>query len=263
MDISSIRSKRYHLRLKLLRTWVRFRYGIILLVFFAAILVFMRWVLPVVIEPRLKVFFAIDMIDVEGEFQFASRDDIANIIKHYTEKTALYEVDLHGLEAAFKQVPWIETAIADRNWPHELVIDIEETVPIAIWNKQAILSQRGDVFQPQSIEPHQGLPSLIGDESQVGIVTDMYRQASKILRQAQLRLVEIEYTNGVVWRLQVTDKQREDLHFSIVLDGEKSVRRLYRFVEHYPSLSQMTTRPEMVDLRYPTGMAISWADGTK
>ena len=148
----------------------------------------------------------------------------------------------------------------ERIWPHELLVNIEETVPIALWNNVNILSNRGDLFKPQDIELHKELPRLIGGTTHVSLVTDMYRQASKILRQAGLRLIEIEYEKGLVWNLKLEDKAREGFDFILVRDGEKSVSRLYRFVEHYPSLNRMEQMPERVDLRYPTGMAVSWND---
>ncbi len=245
-------------QLLLQTTWSRFRYGFLLLIFFGAVLVFMRWALPVVIQPRLSAFFKIENIDVAGKIEFASLQRITNVIQSHTLNKALYQVEADQLKIDLGLIPWVERIKVERVWPHQLKVSVEETVPIAIWNKDQILSHRGDLFKPQNIEVHNALPSLLGAETQVHLVTDMYRQASKILRQAHLKLYEVQYEKGFVWRLFVNDKNRQEINFEIVMDGEKSVSRLYRFIEHYPSLSQMEQSPKRVDLRYPTGMAVAW-----
>jgi cell division protein FtsQ len=242
------------------QNWYKFRYGILLLCFFAGLLVFMRWALPVVIQPRLNAFFAIEKVQVSGKIEFAPSAEIYKVLQIHIQDLALYQVDVDELGQSLAKIPWIENVAIERVWPHELLVNIEETVPIAIWNNSNILSNRGDLFEPQDIESHRELPGLIGEPTQVSLVTDMYRQASKILRQASLRLIEIEYEKGLVWNLKLEDKTRKDIEFTLVLDGEKSVSRLYRFVEHYPSLSRMDQVPERVDLRYPTGMAVSWSE---
>lgn len=240
------------------RVWSKYRYGILLLCLFAGLLVFMRWALPVVIQPRLSAFFAIENIQVAGKLEFASSLAIQDVIQDHIQDTALYEIDVERLQADLIAVPWVESAQIKRVWPHELHLTLEETVPIAVWNETQILSNRGDLFEPQNVDAHSNLPNLLGTTSQVDLITDMYRQSSKVLRQASLKLVELEYQDGLVWQLRVEDNTRAELQFTLVLDGEKSVSRLYRFIEHYPSLSRMEERPERIDLRYPTGMAVSW-----
>lgn len=240
------------------KNWDKFRYGILLLLLFAGLLVFMRWALPVVIQPRLHSFFSIEDIQVSGKIEFAPLTRINEVLQNHIDQKALYQINVQDLSVDLVAIPWIEAATIQRVWPHELVVVVEETVPIALWNRGEILSNRGDVFQPENIETHAQLPSLIGSDSQVRIVTDMYRQTSKILRQARLKLVEIEYQQGLVWHLRVEDTAREETKFTVVLDGDKSFDRLYRFVSHYQSLSQMEKKPKRVDLRYPTGMAVSW-----
>lgn len=240
------------------KNWVKFRYGILILVLFASLLVFMRWALPVVIQPRLHSFFAIEDIQVAGKIEYASINMVHQVLQQHVTQKALYQVDVSRLSEELVAIPWIETASIQRIWPHELIVTLVETVPIAVWNREEILSNRGDVFKPEKIESHAQLPSLIGADSQVRTVTDMYRQTSTILRQAQLKLVEIEYQQGLVWHLHTQDQARENDQFTIVLDGDKSFDRLYRFVSHYQSLNQMEKKPKRVDLRYPTGMAVSW-----
>ena len=211
--------------------------------------------MPVIIQPWLQDFFRIEDVRISGRIQFASSERIQETLASHLEEKALYQIDVAGLAADMLDVPWVETVQVERIWPHELVLVIEETVPIAVWNDDKILSDGGDIFKPSSIEAHKALPVLRGSDKQVHAIMDMYRQTSKILRQVNLTLVEIAYDKGLVWHLTV---EAEGDGFLLVFDGDSSFDRLYRFVNHYPSLARMKKVPQRIDLRYPTGMAVSW-----
>jgi|GEM_PF-1317616 len=233
-----------------------FKYIAFAVLFLAAVLCF-RWVFPQIIAPQIRAFFKIENVRVKAQLEFASNDAVIEVIKKHTNLIPLYKVDSIALDKALNYIPWIDGVEVHKLWPSKIDIDLKETVPIAIWNKNSIVSHKGDVFKPANIDQHKGLPRLAGDEDQVQLVMEMYRQTSNIFRRANLTLVGVTYQDGLVWDL-IVQPSSEDSPMTLIIDSEETLQRLHRFVTNYPSILKMEQTPKRVDLRYPTGMAVSW-----
>ena len=234
------------------------RFGATLLVVFSFGLGLLRWGLPVVVQPWMQSFFAIDEAKVAGDLRYASLTDIEQKMFLHTFDKALYQVKIDSLSDELEKLPWVESAKVVRVWPNVLNVQIEETVPIATWNHKQVLSSRGDVFSPADMSPHADLPSMVGKSGEELQTMAIYRQASKILRSGSLRLIEIEYQQGLVWALRVHPKALENVQFELYLNSDDGLTGLYRFIDNYVQLAEYSEYIERVDLRYPTGMAVRW-----
>lgn len=65
-------------------------------------------------------------------------------------------------------LPWVRSAIVDRQLPDKVVIEIEERVALAIWQEDgrfSVIDQDGEEIMGAAVEDHRHLPQVVGSEA--------------------------------------------------------------------------------------------------
>ena len=164
-----------------------------------------------------------------------------------------FTMNLDRARAALTQVPWVRRASLSRQWPQRLEVTIEEYLPFARWNGDALVNANGEVF---SADYDGDLPQFEGGDARAAEVTARYREWSTALAPLSLVLQEIRVSPRGSWRLRVTGSSGP---LDIELGRDEPGERLARFVAVYgrtiQTLTRAGTRVDRVDLRYRNGFA--------
>jgi len=194
----------------------------------------------------IPVILPVEEIHVLGEFKFLDADDIkakakANIVGGY------FTVDMNLIREVLAQEPWIKTVTLRRQWPASLNVSVEERTPIAYWNKDAYLSESGEVFAPASIDPELNLPVLNGPQGRHASVwrfmNVLYQEMARLnyqvvrldLDQRRAWQLVIESTDGVAETDEGSNRQAKH-SINVRLGRFDTEKRLHRFVRILPSL---------------------------
>src|SRR5690606_2034590 len=101
----------------------------------------------------------ISVINVEGDLQYIDRASVQAALAPYQQKS-LVTIDLDALRADLLAMPWVSAASVRRVWPDQLVINLDEHLPVARWGDDALLNNNGRAFTPEQIDSFQGLPQI-------------------------------------------------------------------------------------------------------
>lgn len=196
----------------------------------------------------------IQRVQVDGDFQYADRQKISNIIEPFI-KTNLHLLDVKALEEELEFEPWIRSVAITKVWPEKLLIEIVEQVPVAFWGNDRLLNNYGDIFDASLPEKKGEIPTLFHPENQGAAMIKKYLDVQKWLAALPKNigisaLIEdargswqVKLTNGLVIEVGNTDHRK----------------RLKRFVVGYTRvLMTEVSRLRKVDLRYSNGFAVSW-----
>ena len=203
----------------------------------------------------IPVILPVEEIHVLGEFKFLNADDIkakvkANIVGGY------FTVDMNLIREVLVQEPWIKTVTLRRQWPASLNVSVEERTPIAYWNKDAYLSESGEVFTPTSIDPELNLPTLNGPQGRHTSVWQFMNVLYQEMARLNYQVVRLDLDQRRAWQLviesttinrastavendegsnlQTVDSAKQTINVRLGrFDTEK---RLQRFVRILPSL---------------------------
>lgn len=186
-----------------------------------------------------------------------SRNQLELVIKNSTSGNFM-TIDLHALQTALIDLPWIRSATISRQWPPALHILLEEHVPLAYWGNTALVNTHGEVFHASVQES--SMPVFIAaDFESSSLISRNYKVFRKILQTIEQNVVEVVLTPRHSWHIRLDSGAWLKL-------GRKEIKsRLQRYIsvmhQHKHGFDQ-DGLPFYVDLRYPDGFAIGKLSGS-
>ncbi len=205
-------------------------------------------------------------IQVSGKLNFVDKNEIKALVKQNI-MGGYFTVDLAGIRALLLQKPWVKNVSLRKKWPASLNVFVEEQVPIAYWNKNAFLSEKGDVFKPADIDKRLNLPRLNGPQGQHHHVWQfmniLYRETALL----NYEVVHLNLDERRAWQLIIVEQnENRNNRIDVRLGRFDTEKRLQRFVRILPALSTEYGRAsidgfaenkiKVIDMRYPNGFAV-------
>lgn len=196
----------------------------------------------------------ISLISVQGDLQYIDRDAVQLVVQPYLDESFL-SIDLTGLRADLMDMSWVASASVKRVWPDELIIHIDEQLPVARWGKTALLNNEGRAFEPEDISRFDDLPQLNGPQRAKRRVMQNYQQFNRLLRPYGHGVAQLELRERGSWFLTTQDGIR------VLLGRDNVVEKMQRFLTvDQLVLSERRDQIARVDLRYSNSMAVAWRE---
>ncbi len=194
----------------------------------------------------------IALISVQGELQYIDHDAVQGVIQPYLQDSFL-SINLRGLQSDLAAMPWVAKASVQRVWPDQLVIHLDEQLPVARWGSNALLNNEGRAFEPDEIARFADLPQLNGPQRAKQRVMQQYQQFNRLLRPYGHGVAQLELRDRGSWFLTTQDG------IQILLGRDNVVEKMQRFLTiDQLVLSERREQIARVDLRYSNSMAVAW-----
>lgn len=201
----------------------------------------------------------ISKINVQGDLSYISQQAVQQRIAPYTA-ASFFTIDLAGMRAELEQMPWIAHAEVRRVWQDQVVIRLEEQLPVARWGDEALLNNQGQAFAPRELANYEHLPQLVGPQRAQQQVMQQYQVLSQMLRPMGFSVARLELRERGSWFL-TTGAGSSGPGIELLLGRDHLVEKMRRFIAIYDKvLKDQTTNIERVDLRYANGLAVGWRD---
>lgn len=215
-------------------------------------------VAAVVWSARLP-WFPLREVVLMNELQEVRRSDLERSLSGLLRGN-FFSVNLDALRQALERLPWVRHAEVRRQWPSGIEITVEEHRAVAHWGESGnqLVNTYGEVFAATSAHV-QELPLLSGPSGSSAEMLTRYGEFSDLLDPAGLRITRILLSPRLAWQLQLENGLRIELGRE--QQKAPTQMRLGRFVQYYPTLLEARrSRPLAVDMRYPNGFALRYAD---
>jgi cell division protein FtsQ len=138
-------------------------------------------------------------------------------------------------------------------WPDTIIIRLLEQQAIAHWQGKYLLNSEGEIFDPAENIQSDSLPWLVGNDGDAQKLLATYHQMNNALHHLGLRITKLELTERQAWTLIL------DNGMKLVLGRVDPIQQITRFVHAYNSIfGSRGTAVQLVDLRYPNGIAVRW-----
>jgi cell division protein FtsQ len=198
----------------------------------------------------------IAQVSVTGRFQRVSPLDVEQAVKARVREMGLVSVDLGAVRRAVEQLPWVDNATVERQWPRTLSIRVDEQVPAARWGANGLLNTRGELFISEARHIPAELPRLSGPRGSESEVARRYLAAQGQLVEAGMRLTAVRLDPRGSWEFDL------DNGITVRLGRRQVDERFSRFVA--AGVGQIASHANdisYVDMRYTNGFAIGWRAG--
>lgn len=191
-------------------------------------------------------------VAVEGQFQFLPKDRAMALIEKEIDGDFL-QLNLGQLKRALEQDAWVDHVYLSRRWPDTLVVKIAEQTPIARWDANGFLNQRGEIIRVTETDKLLGLPWLQGNEINAREIMQQYQDLSTLLRSRGLEILALKCDNKKSWRLTLKNDKE------IAIGREEVMEKLRRFVTVYDKfLGSVWGDVKTIDVRYSNGVSVQW-----
>lgn len=174
-----------------------------------------------------------------------------------------FTVDLEATRSAYEKLPWVRKAVVIRQWPDGLKLSLEEHEARARWRplgssavEGMLVNRQGELFSGDTLASDlKRLPQLSGPEGSAPELLQRHSEFTLALAPIQRQVETITLSPRRAWRLELDNGVRIELG----RDQERHPlsERLARFVEHYNAIAARTDKLHTIDMRYPSGFAIS------
>lgn len=198
----------------------------------------------------------ITQVSVSGRFQRVSPVEVEQAVKARVREVGLLSVDLRAVRRAVEQLPWVDSASVERQWPRALRIRVVEQVPAARWGANGLLNTRGELFISEARHIPPELPRLSGPRGSEAEVARRYLAAQGQLIEAGMRLTAVRLDARGAWEFDL------DNGITVRLGRRQVDERFQRFVS--AGVAQIAAHASdigYIDMRYTNGFAIGWRSG--
>ncbi len=196
--------------------------------------------------------FPIKTVQVKGDYHHVSPIILQNTIKPFV-KVSFFALQATALQNRLQQLPWIASANIRRIFPSTLIITLEERQPVAVWNNNALLTNKGVLFFPEKSTYPKNLPFLNGpDDDEQNLLLTM-QQINKMFYPLNLTVQQLTLSQRQSWQLVLSNGIK-------VTIGLRDIKlRLQQLAAVFPKIiGDHGDKVASIDLRYPNGIAIQW-----
>jgi cell division protein FtsQ len=208
-----------------------------------------------------RPMFTLKLIHIEGVADVQLRRVNAATVRSTALpriKGNFFTADLDAVRQAFEAVPWVRKAVVRREWPNQLIVAVEEHLPMATWGDDGkLLSAKGDVFTANLDEAEEDgdLPAFGGPGGSEKEVLARFSELQDWFAPAKLVPRGVQLSDRYAWSVQM----QNGMNVELGREQDKSTlrNRVDRLVSIYPQLAaRLQDRIESVDMRYPNGLAL-------
>lgn len=200
--------------------------------------------------------FPLTKLRVSGDMRHVDPAAVQKLLLPYARK-GFFAVELDDAQAALARLPWVESAEVSKKWPDVLEVSIHEHRPLALWDEDKLLSERGRIYPRSAMGDAlpKGLPQLGGDPRQVAEVLAFYNQTRELFAPIGLGVRELRQDARGSWSLRLSNGAQ------VLIGRQDAESRVRRFAELMPKLIAPQGRAlRRADLRYANGFALQWSE---
>ncbi len=228
--------------------------------FFIGFVAIGMWLGSVALKSMSIKLMPIRYVRIEGNFQYLDKNSLKQQLLPLV-KTGLFAADINGIQRTAKKMAWIDDVKVKRVWPDTIDIKLSEQQPAAIWGKDGVLNNRGELFKPNNIEALAYLPQLFGPPGLEKRLFNIMQGLQLALLDQSLELRRFIVNNRRSWKLMLVNGMELQLGR---IDPLQKFQRLMKSLPVLASSQQNGFETiSKIDLRYPNGFAVTWKPGAE
>lgn len=197
----------------------------------------------------------VSTLQIIGTRPYSSDLEIHQALWELSESESFFSLNVKDVQQRLQEIPWIKRVAVRRQWPNGLIIHVTDQVPVAYWNDEQLLNDKGEVFSAPVDRINQWLPHFSGPDNTSKQVLTGYRALWPLLDGEGLTLSDIALTPRQSWSVTLGNGS-----VLVLGRGNDVIRnvRMERFLKVYKHVLPHGKDIDYVDLRYDAGFAVNW-----
>ena len=218
------------------------------------------------VKPGLNNLTPVENVRIESTFKNIPLSELRQQVMSVLSG-GYFTVDIDAIRNRLLDLPWVEDVSVRRQWPSGLHIRVIEKQAVAFWGRASLLSDRGELFTPVSVDRKQPLPQLDGPEGFHQKVWAFLQKINRDTRPMNIEVNRLVLDERRAWRFNISNNSFLK-NIEIRLGRANIDHRLTRFVHIFSNKTAKLgdirfTDLGFIDLRYPNGFAMGKAMGRR
>lgn len=198
----------------------------------------------------------VSQLNISGDMPYTRTSEIKGALK-VINLSNFFHVNVNEVHQVIMELPWVYSVAVRKQWPNELKIHVVDQTPVASWNDDFLINQRGNAFQADKSRITTAIPAFYGPEGSERIALSNYLDMNGLLSFQQFNIEELMLSERFAWELTLNNG------VILNLGRENRIERVQRFMDVYPHIinnAKDKQQVNYVDLRYDTGVAVGWKE---
>ncbi|MFT7686997.1 MAG: cell division protein FtsQ [Candidatus Azotimanducaceae bacterium] len=217
-------------------------------------LVVMIFMLPGLLLAGYVINFKLQHFDIN--FVSVSGDLTTNQHREIYARLAsqsLKGVTINELQEQLERKLWVAKVSVKRQWPDSIQVNVVPEVAIALWNDDALINDKGEIFKSDYVQIDQ-LAQLYGPNGSEKEVMQKFQQLNSVLLKMGRSIDLIRLDTRGSWMF------KNDFGVVVLLGKDQLMERMQRLIAIAEHLNKNNQLDEitMIDTRYSNGAAVSW-----
>ena len=193
--------------------------------------------------------FDISYVSVEGDLSISQRREIYARLA----SQPLKGVTISELQNQLEKKLWVSKISVERQWPDSIKVSVVPEVAIALWNDDALINDKGEIFKSDYVQIDQ-LAQLYGPNGSEKEVMQKFQQLNSVLLKMGRSIDLIRLDTRGSWMF------KNDFGVVVLLGKDQLMERMQRLIAIAEHLNKNNQLDEitMIDTRYSNGAAVSW-----
>ncbi|MCW8888789.1 MAG: FtsQ-type POTRA domain-containing protein, partial [Gammaproteobacteria bacterium] len=147
--------------------------------------------------------YPIHSVRVVSPIEHVSQSALKEVIEPQIGE-GFFRINVDQISKDIEKLPWVHRAAVRRVWPGQLVVNIEEQQPFAIWNDDALVNVEGISFKPEQMSDQlAGLPHFVGPEGTEKMISERYRELTESVVSRDINIVRVDLSGRRAWQLEL------------------------------------------------------------
>lgn len=192
----------------------------------------------------------IQQVKLTSELKQLTQQELNQKLAPYVG-SSFWQVELTQIQADLVRLDWVSQAVVKRSWPDQLIISIEEQVPVARWGESGLINHKGEVFFPKEVTEFSNFVQLDGELENSSQILAKLAEFQTMLDAIEWRISALRLSVEGAWQVQILDGPQ------LLIAQKQDRAQLQRFVRAYGQLKEeLRNSAQVYDLRYSNGFSI-------
>lgn len=205
------------------------------------------------INYTVRNWFTVNKIIIKGNIRHITPVQLSYIAHNKLHGT-FFTLNIRELKSEFQEIPWVHQVSLNRNFPHTIVVTIDEYNAVARIGNGDLVSENGDIFD--GADDNINLPIFYVDAGQVIVALDKYRQIQKVLQRHNDSLTKLWLNSPQITRFGTAR------NLTVTICDPDLTARLKVLDEYWDKLYKLNPNLTSINFCYKNKLAINYINNS-
>ncbi|MBP9743220.1 MAG: FtsQ-type POTRA domain-containing protein [Burkholderiales bacterium] len=203
-----------------------------------------------VVNYAINNWFVVENVVITGNIEHIDLKTLTLVAKEKIRDN-LFTLDLDDIQNNFQNIPWVKHVTVMRDFPHSLLIGVDEYSAIARWGNEGLIASDGNIFNGNDVSGE--LPIFYVAPQNVSEAISDFNMVNAMLAKHNVHLTELNLYGFGITKFVLSNQ------LNITICGSAVESQIALLNKYWDKLYELNPGLNYVNMCYKNAMAINQA----